>query len=33
MSEMNHTKKTNFIELLAVLDGKKIVKMPVWTIE
>lgn len=27
------TKKTNFIELLAVLDGKKIVKMPVWTIE
>lgn len=27
------TKKTNLVELLAVLDGKWIVKMPVWTIE
>lgn len=26
-------KKTNFVELLAVLDGKKIVQMPVWTME
>lgn len=30
---MTNYEKNHFIELLAVLDGKKIVKMPVWTIE